>query len=406
MTSLSQVCVALHPFSTLAPWPPPPQVLSDSYTAGREQFFRAYLEYQKAMEPLRDLASLGVLDVDMGPLCENIGLADLLFSLGPKPSVAGPQRDEWRALLARLYHEATVCTDATRTMDLLDGAGKASKGLSSHLKGYLSHERQGELADGIKNDLRPKEGKRGGVATICGGVHYQCAEEFATTSANAKQSDCLAGVVDEDTIPVLRSFLCSGATHECFLMFDLILIPHLMACPHERRGRVAHGRGGGGHSEAGRGGERRRRHAARGLAACSHRGDVQRGGRRRRVVDCKGGVGRLRGGGARSRLGARVGGGRCQAASCIRRGGEGTVCRARALVARAHAPVPDAALATRARRLLRCFRRLRLRLRLLPADRRRRRHRLCERDVVLARAHIWPVAGLLGPEDHLESREE
>ena len=234
MTSLSQVCVALHPFSTLAPWPPPPQVLSDSYTAGREQFFRAYLEYQKAMEPLRDLASLGVLDVDMGPLCENIGLADLLFSLGPKPSVAGPQRDEWRALLARLYHEATVCTDATRTMDLLDGAGKASKGLSSHLKGYLSHERQGELADGIKNDLRPKEGKRGGVATICGGVHYQCAEEFATTSANAKQSDCLAGVVDEDTIPVLRSFLCSGATHECFLMFDLILIPLLMACPHVR----------------------------------------------------------------------------------------------------------------------------------------------------------------------------
>ena len=241
MTSLSQVCVALHPFSTLAPWPPPPQVLSDSYTAGREQFFRAYLEYQKAMEPLRDLASLGVLDVDMGPLCENIGLADLLFSLGPKPSVAGPQRDEWRALLARLYHEATVCTDATRTMDLLDGAGKASKGLSSHLKGYLSHERQGELADGIKNDLRPKEGKRGGVATICGGVHYQCAEEFATTSANAKQSDCLAGVVDEDTIPVLRSFLCSGATHECFLMFDLILIPLLMACPHVRVVLVDHG---------------------------------------------------------------------------------------------------------------------------------------------------------------------
>ena len=229
-----------------------PKVVADSCGASHEQYIRAWMEYQKAMVPLRDLTLLGVTDVDTGPLSENPGLANLRFSLGPMPPDAGPLQDEWRDLDKRLSFPITVCTDATRTMDLLKGAGdgKGPYGLASYLTKYLEHLRQTALADAIALDVRKKASNPGKVATICGGkVQYQCADEHATNSFS-KQSDCLAGVVDEDTIPVLGTFLGSGATHECFLMFDLIIVPLLIACPEIRVVLVDHGCQYGKHLQA------------------------------------------------------------------------------------------------------------------------------------------------------------
>ena len=207
------------------------KVLAGACGASYERLIPAWFEWKMASAPQRDLAVLGVTGVDTGPLRQNPSLADLKYALGPEPEEAGPQRDAYLNTLKRLKLTISLATDATRTVDLLPNVGKASLGLPSILKGpYLSdamHTEWNEIA-AARVGKSPIDGD-GEDATICGDISYKCARPRANQDGK-KQSDGLAGVVDEDGIPVERSFVCLGKSKECFPVFDLILLHTLETC--------------------------------------------------------------------------------------------------------------------------------------------------------------------------------
>ena len=118
-------------------------MLAEACGASYERLIPAWFEWQLASAPLRDLARLGVTDVDPGPLRQNPSLADLKYALGPEPLEDGPLRVQWRVNWLRLQLRIALAADATKTMDLLGRVGSASKVIPSTLEGpYLSDARQ------------------------------------------------------------------------------------------------------------------------------------------------------------------------------------------------------------------------------------------------------------------------
>jgi len=194
------------------------KVLASYAGCHHHHLITAWFEHKFTSAPLRDLQLLGVTGIDTGPLAHNPGLADLRYSLGPEPLREGPAHAAWHARLERLHIIPKMCTDGTRTMDLLSGAGRASRNIPPTTSSHFSHERQQIFTSSVAS--QPEGADLG--ATICGDRNYIAARDRAVHGK--KQSEGVIGAVDEDGLPIPGTFLAQGPVHECFLGFDTALI--------------------------------------------------------------------------------------------------------------------------------------------------------------------------------------